>query len=118
MKLQMTGCSHHNASLDVRERLAFSPEQVQDALGQLRERFPDSETVLLSTCNRVELYVASEDPEARRWRGVRGDSWGWGGGPFAASRRRQWDPGLRACRKIVTSPAGEHRKPHRQFRCR
>jgi len=64
MKLQMTGCSHHNAPLDVRERLTFSAEQVSDALGQLRERFPDSETVLLSTCNRVELYAASENPDA------------------------------------------------------
>ncbi len=63
MKLQMTGCSHHNSPLDLRERLAFSAEQVRAALDQLREDFPDSETVLLSTCNRVELYVASEDPE-------------------------------------------------------
>jgi glutamyl-tRNA reductase len=64
MKLRMIGCSHHNAPLDVRERLAFSAEQTRAALGQLRECFPDAETVLLSTCNRVELYVASENPEA------------------------------------------------------
>jgi glutamyl-tRNA reductase len=64
MKLQMIGCSHHNSSLAVRERLAFSPVQVGLALDGLRERFPRTEAVLLSTCNRVEIYTASEDPEA------------------------------------------------------
>lgn len=60
MKLLMVGCSHHNTSVEARERLAFSPEQARQALAQLREIFPDSEAVLLSTCNRVELYVAAE----------------------------------------------------------
>jgi glutamyl-tRNA reductase len=64
MKLQMVGCSHHNASLDVRERLAFSPEQVADALAQWRNSYPSTEAVLLSTCNRVELYMAADDPLA------------------------------------------------------
>lgn len=62
MKLQMTGCSHHNAPLAMRERLAFSPEQSAVALRQLRDRFPGAESVLISTCNRVEVYTASEDP--------------------------------------------------------
>ena len=60
MKLQVVGCSHHTSSVEVRERLAFSPEQARRALQRLRERFPETEAVLLSTCNRVELYVASE----------------------------------------------------------
>ncbi|MFM7845535.1 MAG: glutamyl-tRNA reductase [Planctomycetota bacterium] len=60
MKLLMVGCSHHNTSVEARERLAFSPDQTRQALAQLRETFPDSEAVLLSTCNRVELYVAAE----------------------------------------------------------
>jgi glutamyl-tRNA reductase len=64
MKLQMVGCSHHNASLEVRERLAFGPDQVAVALGQWRNSFPTTEAVLLSTCNRVELYTAADDPEA------------------------------------------------------
>ncbi|MCY2995211.1 MAG: glutamyl-tRNA reductase [Planctomycetota bacterium] len=61
MKLQMVGCSHHNAPVEVRERLAFSPAQILSALSQLRERFPGSEAVLISTCNRVEVYTAAED---------------------------------------------------------
>ena len=61
MNLQLVGCSHHNSRIEVRERLAFSPQQVRDALALLRQRFPESEAVLLSTCNRVELYTATED---------------------------------------------------------
>jgi glutamyl-tRNA reductase len=63
MKLQMIGCSHHHSSVAVRERLAFSPPQVSEALSVLRERFPQAEAVLLSTCNRVEIYTATEDAE-------------------------------------------------------
>src|SRR5262249_18382972 len=63
MKVQMIGCSHQHASVAVRERLAFSPAQVGEALAGLRERFPQAEAVLLSTCNRVEIYTAPEDPE-------------------------------------------------------
>ena len=64
MKLQMVGCSHHNVKVDLRERLAFSKDQAVAALAQLRTRFPEAEAVLLSTCNRVELYVASETAES------------------------------------------------------
>jgi len=63
MKLQIVGCSHHNSPVEVRERLAFRPEQVTLALERLRKSFPGSEAVLLSTCNRVELFIADQDPE-------------------------------------------------------
>jgi len=60
VKLQMVGCSHHNSPVELREKLAFNNEQARDALAQLQVRFPDAECVLLSTCNRVELYMAAE----------------------------------------------------------
>jgi glutamyl-tRNA reductase len=63
MKLQMVGCSHHQAPVEVRERLAFSADQARQALAQLREQYPASEAVLLSTCNRVELYLASDEAD-------------------------------------------------------
>jgi glutamyl-tRNA reductase len=63
MRLQVVGCSHHVSSVAVRERLAFSPTQVQDALAHWRSAFPDTEAVLLSTCNRVEVYTAAEDSQ-------------------------------------------------------
>jgi glutamyl-tRNA reductase len=61
MKLQMVGCSYQNAPIEKRERLAFDPSQAGQALAGLHERFPRSEAVLLSTCNRVEIYTAAED---------------------------------------------------------
>lgn len=64
MKLRIVGCSHHDSSVEVRERLAFSPEQARSALELWRTRHPHSEAVLLSTCNRTEMYVAAENAEA------------------------------------------------------
>jgi glutamyl-tRNA reductase len=62
MTLQVIGCSHREAPIAVRERLAFSPAQAGAALRRWRDEFPKVEAVLLSTCNRVELYVAGEEP--------------------------------------------------------
>jgi glutamyl-tRNA reductase len=63
MNLQVLGCSYRNSQIAQRERLAFSPDQCESALVQLRKRFPKSEAVLLSTCNRVEIYTAAENPD-------------------------------------------------------
>jgi glutamyl-tRNA reductase len=59
----MIGCSHHHSSVAMRERLAFGPAQIGEALDRLRAQFPLSEAVLLSTCNRVEIYTAAEQAE-------------------------------------------------------
>jgi glutamyl-tRNA reductase len=63
MKVQMVGCSHHNSPVETRERMAFGPHQVGPALDDFRARFPQAEAVLLSTCNRIEIYTAVEDAE-------------------------------------------------------
>ncbi len=60
MNWSMVGWSHHQTPIVLREKLAFSPQQVQQALESFRAQFQDTECVLLNTCNRVELYVASE----------------------------------------------------------
>ncbi|MGB2809292.1 MAG: glutamyl-tRNA reductase [Sedimentisphaerales bacterium] len=60
MKILVVGLNHKSAPIDVREKLAFDPEQVLRALRELKHRFGEAEFVLLSTCNRVELYCASE----------------------------------------------------------
>jgi len=57
MNLQMVGCTHRDAGIDIRQQLAFDSSQTLDALSQWQSRFPDAELVLLSTCNRVELYA-------------------------------------------------------------
>lgn len=60
MTLALVGATHHTVPLALRERLAFSAEQAVEAIRQFRDRFPGREIVLLSTCNRVELYTAGE----------------------------------------------------------
>src|SRR3954468_18558087 len=65
VRLAMIGCNHRHSSLSVRERLAFTPEQTRDALASWCATHHDREAVLLSTCNRTELYAASADPQAQ-----------------------------------------------------
>ncbi|MFN0053896.1 MAG: glutamyl-tRNA reductase [Planctomycetales bacterium] len=62
MNLQVVYCNHHSADLALRERLAFAPAQLPQAYAALRNAFPQAEWVVLSTCNRVELYTAQENP--------------------------------------------------------
>ncbi|MCA9235184.1 MAG: glutamyl-tRNA reductase [Planctomycetales bacterium] len=59
MNLHMIGCTHRAAGVEIRERLAFSGAQVGDALDRWQQSLPDTELVLVSTCNRVELYAAT-----------------------------------------------------------
>src|SRR5262249_46225503 len=56
MRLLAVGCSHRTTPVAVRERLAFPGDALPRALEQLAARF-DGEAVILSTCNRVELYL-------------------------------------------------------------
>ncbi len=63
MYWRMLGCSHHRTPIEIREKLAFSPDQVRRALSLFSQCFPETESVLLSTCNRVELYTAATDVE-------------------------------------------------------
>ncbi|MBN1437646.1 MAG: glutamyl-tRNA reductase [Sedimentisphaerales bacterium] len=60
MKIILTGLNHKTAPIQIREQLAFDNTQITTAVSQLKQRFPQSEFVLLSTCNRVELYSATQ----------------------------------------------------------
>ncbi len=61
--LTMVGASHHTAPVDLRERLAFPSDKTHQALTRLREQ---GEALLLSTCNRTEIYVVSDEVRASR----------------------------------------------------
>ena len=61
MKLQMIGCSHHDTAVEFRERVSFNGDQIGVALEEFRRRYPKGELVLLSTCNRTELYTTTDD---------------------------------------------------------
>lgn len=54
------GCRYRESDVSIREKLAFSEAQIHDALDFLRNRYPNLEVVILSTCNRVEIYAARE----------------------------------------------------------
>ncbi|MBN1359035.1 MAG: glutamyl-tRNA reductase [Sedimentisphaerales bacterium] len=60
MSIVVIGLNHKSAPLDIREQLAFATSEVEAALHQLKASDPEAEFVLLSTCNRVELYCAAE----------------------------------------------------------
>jgi glutamyl-tRNA reductase len=51
------GINHNSAAVEVRERVAFAPEQVSEALADACEAAQLEEVVILSTCNRTELYA-------------------------------------------------------------
>jgi len=61
MKLLITGVSHKTAPVEVRECLAFREEALPAALADLRSREGVVEAVILSTCNRVEITVTTDD---------------------------------------------------------
>ncbi|BBP85428.1 glutamyl-tRNA reductase [Pseudomonas sp. No.21] len=58
------GINHKTASVDVRERVAFTPEQLVEALQQLCRLTPSREAAILSTCNRSELYLEQDQVSA------------------------------------------------------
>src|SRR5688572_28771169 len=62
MHLFLIGVSHRTAPVDLRERLDFSSRDVGAAVEALATRSSAAETVVLSTCNRSEIYVASPSP--------------------------------------------------------
>jgi len=55
--IAVVGVSHRTAPVEIRERFAFTESEVVAALGGLRNRAGMKEAVLLSTCNRTELYL-------------------------------------------------------------
>ena len=61
MKLLITGVSHKTAPVEVRECLAFRDEALPAALADLKRREGVAEALILSTCNRVEVTVTTED---------------------------------------------------------
>ncbi len=61
MHILTLGLNHQTAAVETRERLAFKAEDLPAALQQLKEEADLSEGLILSTCNRVELYGISQD---------------------------------------------------------
>jgi len=64
MHLLVLGVNHHSAPVEVREKLAFTPKEVKAALGSLPSGVDGA--VILSTCNRCEVYALSQDSSLPR----------------------------------------------------
>jgi glutamyl-tRNA reductase len=60
MNIVVIGLSHHSSPVELRERFAFAESKIPDALKTLRNSGVVGEAVILSTCNRVEIYAATE----------------------------------------------------------
>ena len=61
MKVFVAGLNHKIADVDVREKLAFSGPKLEEGLTRFKELSGVEEAIILSTCNRVELYANVTD---------------------------------------------------------
>ncbi|MEZ9318633.1 glutamyl-tRNA reductase, partial [Vibrio lentus] len=56
MSLLAVGINHNTASVELREKVAFGPDKLSEALKQLNANAHVNGSVILSTCNRTEVY--------------------------------------------------------------
>jgi glutamyl-tRNA reductase len=61
MKIIVIGLNHKTADVDVREKLAFNGLKLEEGLLRIRELPGVNEALVLSTCNRVEIYACARD---------------------------------------------------------
>lgn len=59
MVLLALGVNHRTAPIEIRERVAFAPEQLVHALHSARDKLDLGEVALISTCNRTDIYCTS-----------------------------------------------------------
>ncbi len=65
IQVALIGCNHRTAPVEFRERVAFTPEQALHAADELRRQGILEEAVVLSTCNRSELYGVTSEVESK-----------------------------------------------------
>ncbi len=63
MNILVVGLSHKTAPVSIRERVAFPPTAMEKPLHEMRALPSINEAVIVSTCNRVELYATSNQPD-------------------------------------------------------
>lgn len=63
MTLLALGINHKTAPVSLRERVTFSPESIDEVLTSLLQQPLVQGGVVLSTCNRTELYLSVEQQE-------------------------------------------------------
>lgn len=61
MHIIVVGLSYNTASLEIREKVAFAPNRIEQPLREVVSLPGVAEAIILSTCNRVEIYAATRD---------------------------------------------------------
>ena len=79
MNVVVIGLSHHSSTVELRERFAFAEAKIPDALKSLRESGVVDEAVIVSTCNRVEIYAATSLEPAKTFAELKEFLLRWGG---------------------------------------
>jgi glutamyl-tRNA reductase len=99
MNVVVIGLSHHSSPVELRERFAFAEAKIPDALKSLRDSGVAGEAVILSTCNRVEIYVATPLEPAKAFAELKEFLLRWGDTPSSLDQ-------------IATKSALEGLSPH------
>ena len=100
MPVFVVGISHHSAPLEVREKLAFAPERQAGALSELARTPGVAEAVLVSTCNRTEVYCRADTPgNAEHW--LRGEAGKAGLDLGSMVYRREGDEAVRHAFRVA-----------------
>ncbi len=63
MDIIVIGLNHKTAPIEVREKVAFDGPKLEEALNVLKKSNVVKENIILSTCNRVEIYAGVNDPD-------------------------------------------------------
>lgn len=60
LQIKMVGIDHNKAAIEYRERFSFTKTGAAEAMRILKDRYPIDGCVILSTCNRTELWISAE----------------------------------------------------------
>ncbi|PYK99529.1 MAG: glutamyl-tRNA reductase [Verrucomicrobia bacterium] len=71
MPIVVIGLSHHTSPVEMRERFAFAEAKIPESLQRLRSNGTADEAVILSTCNRVELYAVTANADGSTFEALR-----------------------------------------------
>ena len=100
MNVVVIGLSHHSSPVELRERFAFAEAKIPDALKSLRDSGVADEAVILSTCNRVEIYAAAALEPMKAFAGLKEFLLRWGETPGEPS--------------VENNPGSRGRSPHHE----
>ena len=63
MNIIVVGLSHKTAPVEIREKISFPEDGIEKPLHKIKELPACCESMILSTCNRAEIYAAVKDPD-------------------------------------------------------